>query len=201
MLGCINLLALNNELITSHLSLRLRILEMAVQASLFDLSEHGSQTLINQEVSWQRKSLKFYTLLIFFLPSQNASHILRMVYELVVLGSNEDESKKCSTKLLDGVLALLDALMIFQQGSDDWSDMIRLCLGLLLKCSHHPNPGIVAMATAKLHAILQSRSTEDPAELSYLLYSINRALDNAIEGELVMEVTSRQFIYIVSFLL
>uniref|UniRef100_A0A6P4G2J7 Neurobeachin-like protein 1 n=1 Tax=Drosophila rhopaloa TaxID=1041015 RepID=A0A6P4G2J7_DRORH len=37
------------------------------------------------------------------------------------------------------------------------------------------------MATAKLHAILQSRSTEDPAELSYLLYSINRALDNAIE--------------------
>ncbi|XP_001983501.2 neurobeachin-like protein 1 isoform X2 [Drosophila grimshawi] len=160
-LGCINLLALNNELITSHLSLRLRILEMAVQASLFDLSEHGSQTLINQE---------------------NASHILRMVYELVVLGSNEDESKKCSTKLLDGVLALLDALMIFQHGSsDDWSDMIRLCLGLLLKCSHHPNPGIVAMATAKLHAILQSRSTEDPAELSYLLYSINRALDNAIE--------------------
>ncbi|XP_016965491.1 neurobeachin-like protein 1 isoform X2 [Drosophila biarmipes] len=160
-LGCINLLALNNELITSHLSLRLRILEMAVQASLFDLSEHGSQTLVNQE---------------------NASNILRMVYELVVLGSNEDESKKCSTKLLDGVLALLDALMIFQQGSsDDWSDMIRLCLGLLLKCSHHPNPGIVAMATAKLHAILQSRSTEDPAELSYLLFSINRALDNAIE--------------------
>lgn len=49
-LGCINLLALNNELMTSHLSLRLRILEMAVQASLFDLAEHGNQTLINQEV-------------------------------------------------------------------------------------------------------------------------------------------------------
>ncbi|XP_037930738.1 neurobeachin-like protein 2 [Teleopsis dalmanni] len=160
-LGCINLLALNNELVTSHLSLRLRILEMAVQASLLDLSEHGSQTLINQE---------------------NASQILRMVYDLVVLGSNEDESKKCSTKLLDGVLALLDALMIFQQGSSDgWSDMIRLCLGLLLKCSYHPNPGVVAMATAKLHAILQSRTTYDPLELAYLLYSINRALDNAIE--------------------
>lgn len=49
-LGCINLLALNNELMASHLSLRLRILEMAVQASLFDLAEHGNQTLINQEV-------------------------------------------------------------------------------------------------------------------------------------------------------
>ncbi|KAM7358806.1 neurobeachin-like protein 1 isoform 2-T3 [Cochliomyia hominivorax] len=160
-LGCINLLALNNELMASHLSLRLRILEMAVQASLFDLAEHGNQTLINQE---------------------NASHILRMIYDLVVLGSNEDESKKCSTKLLDGVLALLDALMIFQSdSSDDWSDMIRLCLGLLLKCSHHPNPGVVAMATAKLHAILQCRTTENPSELAYLLFSINKALDNAIE--------------------
>ncbi|XP_075164730.1 neurobeachin-like protein 1 isoform X1 [Haematobia irritans] len=160
-LGCINLLALNNELVASHLSLRLRILEMAVQASLFDLAENGNQTLTNQE---------------------NASHILRMVYDLVVLGSNEDESKKCSTKLLDGVLALLDALMIFQSDSaDDWSDMIRLCLGLLLKCSHHPNPGVVAMATAKLHAILQSRTTANPNELAYLLFSINKALDIAIE--------------------
>lgn len=123
-----------------------------------------------------------------------------MVYELVVLGSNEDESKKCSTKLLDGVLALLDALMIFQQGSsDDWSDMIRLYLGLLLKCSHHPNPGIVAMATAKLHAILQSRSTEDPAELSYLLYSINRALDNAIEGDYRMKSCFIAMLHLLSF--
>lgn len=106
-----------------------------------------------------------------------------MVYDLVVLGSNEDESKKCSTKLLDGVLALLDALMIFQQdSSDDWSDMVRLCLGLLLKCSHHPDPGVVAMATARLHANLKCRNTENPSELAYLLFSINRALDNAIEG-------------------
>lgn len=30
-----------------------------------------------------------------------------MVYDLVVLDPNEDDMKKCSTKLLDGVLALL----------------------------------------------------------------------------------------------
>ncbi|XP_037907722.1 neurobeachin-like protein 1 isoform X2 [Hermetia illucens] len=161
-LACINLLGLNNELIASHLTLRLRLLEMGVQASLLDLSEHGNQTVINQE--------------------QNAAQILRMVYDLVVLDPNEDDSKKCSTKLLDGVLALLDALMVFQQvASDDWSDMIRLCLGLLLKCSHHPNPGIVAMATAKLHGILQTRNSEEPTEMAYLLYSINKALDSAIE--------------------
>lgn len=85
-IACINLLGLNNELYCSHLTLRLRILELGVQASLIDLSEAGSQSHTHQ---------------------QNAAHLLRMVYDLVVLDPNEDEVKKCSPKLLDGVLALL----------------------------------------------------------------------------------------------
>lgn len=74
--------------------------------------------------------------------------------------------------------------MVFQQTAmDDWIEMSRLSFGLLLKCSHHPNPEIVAMATAKLHALLQSRTTQDPQELSYLIFSINKALNTAIEGK------------------
>lgn len=77
----------------------------------------------------------------------------------------------------------LDVLMVFQQTAiDDWIEMSRLSFGLLLKCSHHPNPEIVAMATAKLHALLQSRTSQDPQELSYLIFSINKALNTAIEG-------------------
>lgn len=85
-IACINLLGLNNELYCSHLTLRLRILEMGVQASLIDLAESGTQNHLHQ---------------------QNAAHLLRMVYDLIVLDPNEDEIKKCSPKLLDGVLALL----------------------------------------------------------------------------------------------
>lgn len=74
--------------------------------------------------------------------------------------------------------------MIFQQsGVDEWVEMSRICLGLLMKCSHHPNPEIVAMATAKLHTVLQLRPTEDLHELGYLMFSINKALNTAIEGE------------------
>lgn len=74
--------------------------------------------------------------------------------------------------------------MVFQQtGVDDWIEMTRLCLGLLLKCSHHPNPDIVAMATAKLHDILQNRASPEPKELGYLMFSINKALNTAIEGK------------------
>lgn len=76
-----------------------------------------------------------------------------------------------------------DSLMIFQQSAvDEWVEMSRICLGLLLKCSQHPNPEIVAMATAKLHTVLQVRATEDLPELSYLMFSINKALNAAIEG-------------------
>lgn len=86
-MACITLLGLNNELYCSHLTLRLRILEMGLQASLIDLSESGTQ---NQH-----------------LHQQNAAQWLRMIYDLVVLDPNEDDVKKCSPKLMDGVLALM----------------------------------------------------------------------------------------------
>lgn len=74
--------------------------------------------------------------------------------------------------------------MLFQQATADGSlEMTRLCFGLLLKCSHHPNTEVVAMATAKLHALLQSRSSQDTQELGYLFYRINKTLDAAIEGK------------------
>lgn len=100
----------------------------------------------------------------------------------MVLGYNEDDLKKCTPKMFDGVLALLDSLMIFQPGSDGWSEMIQLSLGLLLKCTHHSDPNVVAMATAKLHAVLQIRMNEEITELSFLLFTMNNSIINAIEG-------------------
>lgn len=85
-IACINLLGLNNELYCSHLTLRLKIFELGVQASLMDLADTSTYNHVHQE---------------------NAAQLLRMVYDLVVLDPNEDELKKCSAKLLDGVLALM----------------------------------------------------------------------------------------------
>lgn len=76
--------------------------------------------------------------------------------------------------------------MIFQQSAvDEWVEMSRICLGLLMKCSRHPNPEIVAMATAKMHTVLQVRATEDLHELGYLMFSIHKALNTAIEGIMI----------------
>lgn len=108
-IACINLLGLNNELYCSHLSLRLRIFELGVQASLMDLADTNTYNHVHQE---------------------NAAQLLRMVYDLVVLDPNEDELKKCSAKLLDGVLALM--------GKREWKCtmnrmvLIDFCLFFLL---------------------------------------------------------------------
>lgn len=159
-MACIYLIALNNELYCSHLSLRLRLLEMGIQATLMDLADNTHQSIVHQ---------------------QNAAQLLRLTYDLVVLYPNEDDSKKCSMKLLDGVLSVLDSLMIFQKsGTDDWPEMIMICLGLLLKLSSNPNSEIVAMATAKLHAILQSRQLQSPKESGYLIFELNQGLSTAI---------------------
>lgn len=87
-MACINLLGLNNELYCSHLELKLHLLEMGVQASLVDLNDSAAAagSSVHQE---------------------NAAQLMRMVFDLVVLDPNEDDSKKCSVKLLDGVVALL----------------------------------------------------------------------------------------------
>ncbi|XP_059607349.1 neurobeachin-like protein 1 [Phlebotomus argentipes] len=160
-IASVNLLALTNELFCSHLILRLRLLEMTVQACLIEIGEGSAQ---NMELQ------------------QYCAQLLRMVYDLVVLDQNKDDLKKCSAKLLDGVLALLDALMVFQSSAvDDWLEMKRVCLGLLIQCSHSSDPAIVAMATAKLHYILQSRTLTDLEEVSYLVFRLSGALENAIE--------------------
>lgn len=39
------------------------------------------------------------------------------------------------------------------------------------------------MATARLHTILQIRTSQDPHELGYLFFSINKALNAAIDGK------------------
>lgn len=79
-MACINLLGLNNELYCSHLQLKLQILEMGVQASLSDVRDVGQTMALSTH-------------------AENASQLMRWIYDLVVLDPNEDTSKKASTKV------------------------------------------------------------------------------------------------------
>lgn len=165
----INLLALNNELFCSHLILRMKLLEMTVQALLIDLKEmsNAQQTLNHQ---------------------QSCAQLLRMIYDLVVLDKTDDNMKQCSSKLIDGVILLLDSLMIFADTpTDDWVEMKRVCLGLLIQCASSTNSDIMAMSTAKLHGIFQSNHIKDVEEMGFLVFQLNQSIESAITGELSNE--------------
>lgn len=107
-MASINLLGLNNELYLSHLTLKLRILEIGGQAALSDLRESG-HTVAHAE---------------------NASQLMRWIYDLLVGDSNEDMAKKSSVKLLDVVLGLVDALSVFHESpAEEWTEMAKLTFG------------------------------------------------------------------------
>lgn len=91
-MACINLLGLNNELHGSHLQLKLRLLEMGVQAALSDLRESASTATSAGGASSAPATPHASA-------ADNAAQLLRWVYDLVVLDPNPDCSKKVSTKV------------------------------------------------------------------------------------------------------
>jgi len=80
-LACINLLGLNNELFSSHLELKRRLLEMALQASVSDLKDEGVAGPLASH-------------------AENGAQLLRWAYDLVVLDMHGDPAKKCSCKVI-----------------------------------------------------------------------------------------------------
>lgn len=87
-------------------------------------------------------------------------------------------------QLLDGVLGLLDALLVFQDGpAEEWTEMAKLAFGILLSCAANDNFDLCAIATAKLHALIQTRHMRDPEEGGYLLFVINRTIQKTIESK------------------
>ncbi|XP_046399154.1 neurobeachin-like protein 2 [Ischnura elegans] len=184
-LSCINLVGLNNELLSSHLELRRSILELALTASLSDLrsvsvgsgqpgSASGDSVGGSQSSASAQKKTEA--------AKENAAFLMYWVYDLVVLDPNEDGSKKASIKLLNGVLGHLEILLVFQDGArDEWTEMAKITLGILLTCAASDDLEICAMATAKLHALVQTRTLNNPDEGGFILYSINKILCKDIE--------------------
>lgn len=57
-----------------------------------------------------------------------------------------------------------------------------MVLGILLSCSANSNLELCAIATAKLHALIQTRNMKDPEEGAYLLYLMNQTVQQTIKG-------------------
>uniref|UniRef100_T1J5I8 BEACH domain-containing protein n=1 Tax=Strigamia maritima TaxID=126957 RepID=T1J5I8_STRMM len=152
---CINLWALNNELFASHLELKRLILEHALQNAIADLNSSSGQLIASN--------------------SENARELMRWLYDFVVVDPNKDYSKKLSVELLDGVLCLLDTLLVFEESSalETWTEMTHLGMSFLVACAACDNLELCAVAIPKLHGLVQARSLSNVEEAGFLLGSIH----------------------------
>ncbi|XP_050525286.1 neurobeachin-like protein 2 [Daktulosphaira vitifoliae] len=165
-MACINMISLNNMLYCSHLELKLHILEKAVEAVLSDFYDSGS------------------TLECDHAKTENISQLFGLVYDLVVLDPSPNFDKKCSVKLLDGCIKLIESLAVFSDDQEQNSkDIVMKVYGILLSCSSSSNMDICAMATVKLHTILQTNNKSVVEIECYLLRSVNTILQKSLLDE------------------
>ena len=87
---------------------------------------------------------------------------LSAFYVFIVLDPYGNFARKVSETLLDGILGLTETLMVFSEGKEDleWGDMAKMAFEILLCCAEKAKEDleICTMATAKLHALVQTRS-------------------------------------------
>ena len=160
--AAVNLLALNNKLFVSHVVVKRRLADLCVAALLSDLRERN-QTLSEHSLM--------------------AKNIMEMVFDLVVLDEHEDFSKKVGESLLDGVLGILDGFAVFHEDAVDneWEDMGKMAFSILLECADNARDlDFCAIATAKLHSLVQTRKDAKSEEIGFLIMRVNKAIQNAL---------------------
>ncbi len=168
-IACINMLGLNNELYRSYVELKRRLIEMCVQAVLSDFRDKSLPV-----------SPESYEV---------AQHVMQWVYDLVVFESPGRFDKKVNEPLLDGVLGLVESLVVFREGGavdQEWSEMAKLAFEVLLKCAEgekEEDVEICTMATAKLHALVQTRNSSPVEENAYLITRVDTLVRKALESE------------------
>ena len=125
-----------------------------------------------------------------------AEHVIQWAYDLIVLDPSKGPfRKKVTGSLLDGILGLLESLMVFEaapapvssasevsghQAADGqqagWRErMAKMAFDILLKVAEQGRrePELCAMAAAKLHALVQTRTQahqSSPDENAYLIF-------------------------------
>ena len=152
-IACINMFALsnNNELYMSHVVLKRRIVELCVQAVLADMKDSSTDGVRNTAL---------------------AEHVMQWAYDLIVLDPYARFSRKVSESLLDGLLGLMEAFVVFAEGDLHWDAMAKMALDILLHCAEKStdNLEICTMATAKLHALVQTRMSSSVEENGFLMF-------------------------------
>lgn len=79
---------------------------------------------------------------------------------------------------MDNIVELLDVLLVYDEtpGEEEWSEMARIGMSILLISVTNSQLEICSLATARLHALIQTRILNDLNEACYIMGMLNKAL-------------------------
>ncbi|XP_021366386.1 neurobeachin-like protein 1 isoform X2 [Mizuhopecten yessoensis] len=165
----IDRIAETHELLRSPTELKRRLLEMMLHSCTSDIRDAG------QAVAG---------------PTENAIELVRLVRHFMQADMNllshaddkftERESSEGSF-LIEDTMTLLDILSVWDVESDGgWKEMARLGLNLLILFAKHPNLELCAVATAKLHNLVQTKLISSSAEASYIIGNLHSIIVKAV---------------------
>ncbi|XP_072180695.1 neurobeachin-like protein 1 [Diadema setosum] len=158
---CISDLAGSHQILRSVNRIKRQMLEKLLEGAAGDVRSSGPNNLSN---------------------SENALYVVKLVYDFL-FGVSGLDAQSWSVKLEEGVVDLLDVLQVWTLTAefDEWKDMSQLGLRLLLRFASHKDLEICAMASARLHHLIQSRPIAEPSEACFFLGSLDEALISSMD--------------------
>ncbi|OWF44124.1 neurobeachin-like protein 1 isoform X3 [Mizuhopecten yessoensis] len=158
----IDRIAETHELLRSPTELKRRLLEMMLHSCTSDIRDAG------QAVAG---------------PTENAIELVRLVRHFMQADMNllSHADDKFTERLIEDTMTLLDILSVWDVESDGgWKEMARLGLNLLILFAKHPNLELCAVATAKLHNLVQTKLISSSAEASYIIGNLHSIIVKAV---------------------
>lgn len=158
--SCLDKMNQSYELLRHPNELKRRLLEMMLHSCTSDLRE-SSQAFANH--------------------SENAIELIKIAQDFII-GNINGNDHVYSERLVEDIMTLLDALAVWDtQAESEWREMVHIGLRILLAFACQPELELCAVATARLHSLVQTRTLTSSAEASYLIGTLYDNVQKAIE--------------------
>ncbi|CAI9726854.1 1 isoform X1 [Octopus vulgaris] len=157
--SCLDKMNQSYELLKHPNELKRRLLEILLISCTYYVRDSG-------------QSMAYHT--------ENAVELIKIVQDFIMDNINGSDFVY-SERLVEDVMALLEALSVWDtQSESEWREMVHIGFRILLSFACRPELELCAVATARLHSLVQTRILTSSAEASYLVGTLYNHLQLAI---------------------
>ncbi|KAG7467392.1 hypothetical protein MATL_G00152830 [Megalops atlanticus] len=144
--------------------------------------DHIKLSLLEKMLEWAVTDNREATAAMLPQHTENAVRLLHMVQDFLQAEGLVNPAL-WTEKLLEEAVTLMDSLMVWYTSGTQWLQLSQVGVRLLLGFMAQEDMQVCAMATAKLNAILQTKSVETQDEACYLLGRLEGILSRSVREQ------------------